>query len=167
MSSCASRVPPPPAARRCSPGSLGVVGIAAEAYVLGPPFTTDCPEGTYYLGSEASCHAAGAALGLAWGSVVDLATVPRWCAATTTHVYFNSHHIGARYASAKPVCSTSGTAAPTSDGDTSAPRSVTAMPTGFGDTFAPETFALNVADPWGSAKANAAVAAVALTPLHT
>lgn len=155
---------PPPAASPCLPGSLGCCWIAAEAYILGALSTADCPEGTYYLGSEASCHAAGAALGLAWGSAVDLATVPRWCTATTTHVYFNSHHTGARFASAKPVCSTSGTAAPTGDGDTSAPMSGTAMPTGFGDTFAPKTFAPNVADPWGTANPNALWHSPSCTP---
>ena len=95
----------------------------AGPYVLGALTTDRCPAGTYYIGSEADCRAAGTALGLAWGSALNLATVPRWCSASTTNVYFNAHPIGAGFVSAKPVCLTSGTAAPTNVGDTWTPTS--------------------------------------------
>jgi hypothetical protein len=45
-------------------------------------------------------------------------------------VYFNAHPIGAAFVSARPVCLSSGTAAPTNVGDTDAPSaSPTAAPT--------------------------------------
>jgi hypothetical protein len=90
-------------------------------YVLGVVNTASCPALAYYIGSEAACRAAGAALNLAWGSAVNLATVPRWCSATTTNVYFNAHPIGAGFITAQPLCLTSGTPAPTDVGDTHPP----------------------------------------------
>jgi hypothetical protein len=110
-------------------------------YVLGAVNTASCPARAYYIGSEAACRAAGAALNLAWGSAVNLATVPRWCSATTTNVYFNAHPIGAGFISAQPLCLTSGTPAPTNVGDTHPP------------TRAPVTLAPNAADPAGKSDA--------------
>ena len=123
--------------------------------MLGALNTAGCPAQTYYIGTEADCRAAGTALNLAWGEAVDFAAVPRWCSATTTSMYFNSHHTGAAFASARPVCLTSGTAAPTNDGETAAPVSSTAAPTGFGETYGPEfapTSAPNIADMAGKRK---------------
>ena len=130
-------------------GSVGLPLSCPGPYVLGALNTAGCPAQTYYIGTEADCRAAGTALNLMWGEAVDLAAVPRWCSATTTSVYFNSHHLGAGFASARPVCITIGTATPTNDGDSAAPMSSTAAPTGFGDTYAPEfapTSAPNIAD---------------------
>ena len=93
----------------------------AGPYVLGAVNTAGCPAQTYYIGSDGECRAAGAALNLSWGSTLSLATVPRWCSATTTAVYFNSHPVGAAFISAKPLCLTVGTPAPTNLGDTNAP----------------------------------------------
>jgi hypothetical protein len=106
-------------------------------YVLGAVNTAICPAQAYYIGSEAACRAAGAALNLTWGSAVNLATVPRWCSATTTNVYFNLHPIGAGFITAQPLCLTSGTPAPTNPGDTS-----------------PPTLAPNAADPTGKSDAH-------------
>ncbi len=89
--------------------------VAAGLYVLGVINTASCPASAYHIGSEAACRTAGAAFNLAWGSAVNLATVPRWCSATTTNVYFNSHPTGAGIITAQPLC-LSGTATPTVSG---------------------------------------------------
>jgi hypothetical protein len=89
--------------------------VAAGLYVLGVANTASCPASASYIGSEAACRAAGAAFNLAWGSAVNLATVPRWCSATMTNVYFNTHPIGAGIITAQPLC-LSGTPAPTVSG---------------------------------------------------
>jgi hypothetical protein len=102
----------------------------AGLYAFGALNADRCPAQTYYIGSEAECRAAGAALNLAWGAAMNSPTVPRWCSASTTAVYFNAHPIGAAFVSARPVCLSSGTAAPTNVGDTDAPTaSPTAAPT--------------------------------------
>jgi hypothetical protein len=93
----------------------------AGPYVLGAFNTAGCPAQTYYIGSEGECRAAGAALNLTWGSALSMATVPRWCSAMTTAVYFNSHPVGAAVISAKPLCLTVGTPSPTNLGDTNPP----------------------------------------------
>jgi hypothetical protein len=93
----------------------------AGPYAFGALNADRCPAQTYYIGSEAECRAAGAALNLAWGAAMNSPTVPRWCSASTTAVSFNAHPIGGAFVSARPVCVTSGTAAPTNVGDTDAP----------------------------------------------
>jgi hypothetical protein len=127
-----------PSGRLCTDCAFAAAPASAPTglYVLGAVNTAGCPALAYYIGSEAACRAAGAALNLAWGSAVNLATVPRWCSATTTNVYFNAHPIGTGFISAQPLCLTSGTLAPTNLGDTNPP------------TFAP-TRGPNFADPTG------------------
>ncbi len=129
---------------RRSTGPRGPAGLAhalrnyiAGPYVLGALNTDRCPAGTYYIGSEADCRAAGLALSLAWGSALNLATVPRWCSASTTNVYFNAHPIGAGFVSARPVCLTSGTATPTNVGDTWTPTLAPNVADALGKGHAP------------------------------
>jgi hypothetical protein len=129
-----------PSARLCTDCACAAAPTldSTGLYVLGAVNTASCPARAYYIGSEAACRAAGTALNLAWGAAVNLATVPRWCSATTTTVYFNAHPIGAGFVTAQPLCLTSGTPAPTNPGDTNLPTNTpTRRPTNIGDTNPP------------------------------
>jgi hypothetical protein len=119
---CGHATEVPPLKVLCGTPLIGAAcKCIAGPYAFGALNADRCPAQTYYIGSEAECRAAGAALNLAWGAAMNSATVPRWCSASTTAVSFNAHPIGGAFVSARPVCLSIGTAAPTNAGDTNAP----------------------------------------------